>query len=42
MGSLDWYAEELGRHGLMIPPFSNMGILHQLIDDHPRSADGHG
>lgn len=31
MGSLDSYAEELGRHGLMIPPFSNMGILHELI-----------
>lgn len=31
MGSLDNYADELGRHGLMIPPFSTMGILDELI-----------
>lgn len=31
MGSLDSYADELGRHGLMIPPFSNMSVLGELI-----------
>ncbi|MEQ4337491.1 MULTISPECIES: hypothetical protein [Pseudomonas syringae group] len=32
MGSLDSYAQELGCHGLMIPPFSNIGILEELIE----------
>ena len=31
MGSLNSYADELGRHGLMIPPFSNMGIVDELV-----------
>jgi hypothetical protein len=32
MGSLDSYADELGRHGLMIPPFSNISVLGELIE----------
>lgn len=31
MGSLNSYADELGHHGLMIPPFSNMSVLGELI-----------